>query len=273
MIGQIKENYRFRFWVSISLLIILGLILLVVSEFIDNKFAENVISDIAAALFISGVIGLINEFLLKDKLVELILSKINLKAHIDKTGVRSIHSTLNDIDFAYYIKNSTKSIDIHHIYARTWTTNLHDELLERIRRSNCKIRVVLLAPDSKFLPGLADLYDITTEELTGRILEVEKIWIDLYKEKQKMKKKKTQSCLELYYHSGFPSYSYYKFDDTIITVQSKPTTGRSKTLPILICNDTDKTDDLFDLYGSHFKEVIECAEKVDLDQKLIELSA
>lgn len=45
-----------------------------------------------------------NEFYLKEKLVDLILNKLKLKETIDKTGITEVFSDINDIDYRFYMK-------------------------------------------------------------------------------------------------------------------------------------------------------------------------
>jgi hypothetical protein len=265
----VQENLKLRYWLGVSAFIGVGLLLLVISQIIPNNFFKNLAEDVASALFISGAFGLISELILKDKMVSLILEKLNLKEQIDKTGVVSFHKNIDGIDFKYYFKSANKNIDIVHVYGRTWTTTHFNQLKDKLRNSNCKIRVILVHPESKFISGLAYIYNCSEEELKGRILEVEGIWKSLYQEKQKMKRKKNQSSLELYYTNCFPAHSLYRFDDDLIQVQSKPTIGRSNDLTTIVCKRTDKADNLFNKYVSEIEEVLQDSKEVNLEEERI----
>ena len=230
-----KENLTLRYYLGVASFIISGLILLIWSQYISNDFLKNIVDDIAGALFISGAFGLVNELILKDKMIALILEKLKIKEEIDKTGILSFYKSPEVIDYKYYLSPAKKSIDIFHIYGRTWTHNNYNVLQNKVKNSNCKIRVILVNPDSKFINGLADTFNCSPRELKGRILEVEKIWRALYKEKERQKKRRSQSSLELYYTDCFPAHSLYRFDDNLIHIQSKPTKGRSNELTTIVC--------------------------------------
>lgn len=245
-------------------LIIVGMFFVLLSVWTDNLFWQAILSNIASALFITGIFSLINEYLLKDSLVELILSKLRLKESIEKTGVEMVFSNLAEIDYDYFLKKGKSNIDIYHIYGRTWTNNHRDELREKLLRSNCKIRVLLLSPDSMFLPALAEGYGISLETLKDRIKEVEDTWKEMYKEKLKVNRRKTQSTLELYYTKGKPFYSLYRIDDRIISVTSSIAKEKSKSVPSLVCKNTYKNNDLFDFYKNEIEKVVNESEKVEL---------
>lgn len=269
-VEKIKESYKLKFFLSIFALIVIGGLFIVFSEMINNDFWSSVCNNIASALFITGVFGLINEYFLKDKLVELILSKLSLKESIDNTGIEMVFSNISEIDYNFFFKRAKKNIDIFHVYGRTWTNNHIDEIKEKLLQSNCRIRVIILSPDSEFIPALATAYDITPEELRARIYEVEKIWRDLFKEKQRVKKRRTQSVLELYHNKGKPFYSLYRVDDRVIQVTSKITKGKTKTLPSIVCKDTYKGSDLYDFYKNEIEEAIRQSEQVDLYKDILQ---
>ncbi|WP_017379544.1 hypothetical protein [Paenisporosarcina sp. TG-14] len=141
--------------------------------YINNTLWNGITGNIATALFIAGIFEIMNEYYLKEKLVDLIFEKIKLKGTIDKTGIVEIFSEIADIDYRYYFKKSSSNIDIYHVYGRTWT-NSHIELLrDKVVRSNCKVRVILLSPKSSFIQPLAERYETSVEELQSNILKME----------------------------------------------------------------------------------------------------
>jgi len=104
-------------------------------------------------------------------------------------------------------------------------------------------------------------------ELKGRILEVEKSWRALYKEKERQRKRRSQSSLELYYTDCFPAHSLYRFDDNLIHIQSKPTKGRSNELTTIVCKKTARADDLYNKYLQEIEDIIAESTRVDLENQ------
>lgn len=260
---KVRENYKLRFIGALFFIVILGFILLLIgqSEKIASEFWKSVFSNVALALFISGILGLINEYILKDSLIEIILSKINLKQSIDRTGIEHVYTNIKEVDYDYYFSKSKSKIDIVHVYGQTWTNTHLDEIKSRLLNSNCKIRVVLLSPNSEFIPALAKDYNMSPDELRQKIYDVTDLWKELAKCKVKTSRKKTQSNLELYYSSGKPFFSLYRIDDRVIQISTRISTGKSKALPVIICKNTFKADDLYDLYVEEIQLVINQSEK------------
>ncbi|WP_027956653.1 hypothetical protein [Halobacillus kuroshimensis] len=264
---KVKEDYKLSFWIGVLSLILVGNILILVTQLTDNELLISLLNNISSALIITGVFGLINEFLLKEKLVGLILNKLKLKENIEKTGINEVFLNVRDIDYRYLLKNSNRKIDICHIYGRTWTNYNSDSLRERLLHSNCEIRVILLSPESDFVKGLAELYGREEDELRKTMYEVQSIWRTLYHEKKKVKKKRTQSSIRVYISNSFPAHSIYRFDDKILQVQSKLTKGKSSNLPSILCENTHKTDELYNVYLNEIEKIIMESEELDLDSE------
>lgn len=263
MIKIIKESYYARLWLSVIGLLVFGGLFNYLTRFTgQSTFLSATLNNLASALIITGVFSIINEYMLKDKLVELILNKLQLKDSIDKTGIIEIYSDINEIDYGHLIKNSKQKIDILHIYARTWTNHNFEELKEKVQRSNVSIRVVLMSPESKLIPGLADHYGLSVEDLVKRIREVEEKWKELYLSKKQSGRKKTQSTLKLYFSDYLPTYSIYRFDDRLVNVQSKPSKEKTRKLPTVFVQNTIKEDDLYDMYSKQFEEVVKHSTEV-----------
>lgn len=262
---NLKNRYGIYHVIILLLTIIGSAIFFWFSELITNHpIIKSIFSNIGAALLISGVFTVVNEYIMKDKLVELIFTKLKLKEDIQKTGIDETTLESTSIDYRYYIKQSNRTIDVFHTYGETWTKANHDYFVDRLVSSNCKIRVFLMSPDSEFLPALAKHYGKTPQELKETIERVKKLWEDIYSKKPKKGRKLTQSDLKLYFHDMFPARSIYKMDDKVIVVDSRIMDGRTSTLPVLICSDTKKTNDFYDYYVNELNQLVLSAKEQSL---------
>jgi hypothetical protein len=259
------QKKQWSFWFTNLLLIIFGMIFILLSQILTNEFWKASCSNIASAIIVAGIFSVINEKISKDSLIELILAKMKLKQEIDSTGIEEVFTDISNVDYRYYLKTAKKSIDIVHVYGRTWTTNNMDEIEEKLLNTNCQIRVILLSPHSPFIDGLASYYNITPEDLVSKIEEVTDMWKCLYAKKMQRKKRSTQSSLTLYYHNGQPASALYRIDNRIINVQSKFSGGRSKKLPTLVCIDTERADDLYGNFYKEIQELIDISNEVSLE--------
>lgn len=253
--------------------VILSLICAVVGilcMWLGNDLIENV----GSVLLISGIYTIIDNMFLKESLIDLVVKKVKLDKEIDDTGLTQIDSTLTNINYKDYIENAQNNIDIIHNYGRTWTTNNFDFIKNTVMNKECKVRVVLLNPESLFVSALERHYGYSDGHLVDLIKEVTEKWKSLDKEliakKEECKKKrnstyKNKKCgeLELYYFNGQPTNSLYKIDNKIIVVSSKNSKEKSVYLPYYIFEDNGEKG-LYHTYEEEIENIINEAQKVEL---------
>lgn len=261
-----NKNFKKNHIIVALVLALVGIILFVLSEFIKNLILKNVISEIASAILISGILGVIDAYLLKESLIELILDKIKVKEEVNRTGLEELVPGITEINYRYYFKNAKKNIDIVHIYGKTWTNNNIDQITDRVLRKNCKVRVILLNPDSKFVPALEEHFKYDKGELSKLIHSVSKMWKEKHEKKQSQGKKATQGCIKLYYHKGQPTNSMYRIDDRVIVVQTKTTQEKTTKMPATIFRDTNKADCFYNTYLKEIEQLIKESEEVDFNK-------
>lgn len=223
---------------------------------------NSLISNVGSVLLVSGIYTIIDNMYLKKSLLDLIVQKVSLNKDIDSTGLIKIDSTLTNINYKEYFENAKSSIDILHNYARTWTTNNFDFIKYTVMNKECKLRVILLNPESPFISALEKHYDYSEGELVKLIKEVSEKWKSLYceveeKRKHCMQKKsssyKNKHCgtVELYYFNGQPTNSIYRIDDKIVVVTSKNSKEKSVYLPYAIYKNNGEKG----LYCTYLKEI------------------
>ncbi|MGG0644639.1 hypothetical protein ABE021_11940 [Sporosarcina gallistercoris] len=247
----IKRIFGVSNFVTILIIILVGILFFYLSELTFGTVWKAILNNIGAALLISGVFTAVNDFFMKDKLVELIFKKLKLKEDIQKTGIDETILDITTVDYGYYIKNAKNNIDVFHTYGESWTKTNHDHFVNKLRNSSCKIRVFLISPDSRFLPALAQQYNTTEEELKATIERVKTLWESI----NELKRENKKSGLKLYFHDLFPARTIYRVDDQVIVVDTRIMPGRSSKLPVLICSDTKKSNDFFDYYVDELNEV------------------
>lgn len=260
-----NKNFRSQHIIVALFLALLGVVLFILSEFIPNKIFNNVVSEIAGAVLISGILGIIDAYLLKESLIELILEKIKVKEEVNRTGLEELLPGITEINYKYYFKNANKNIDIVHIYGRTWTNNNIDEITERLLRTNCKIRVVLVDPSSPFVTALEEHFGYEKGQLVNLINSVSKMWKEKYIKKQSQGKRKTQSSIKLFYHRGQPTNSMYRIDNRVIVVQTKTTKEKTTKMPAMIFKDTNKEDCFYNSYIKEIEQLIKESIEVDFN--------
>lgn len=268
---MLKGRFKDRNVIVVLVLALVGLIFFIISEKFCEGLAKNILNQISLAILISGILGMINEYCLKTNLIELVLEKVDMKSDLDSTGIEAIYSNITEINYKSYYKKARRNIDIVHIYGRTWTTNHIDEIMEKAKSVNCKVRVVLVSPDSPFVGALEKHYDYDEGKLKSLIQEVSNIWrtkqekLDEIKKASK-KKSKNVGNIELYYHKGQPTNSMYRIDNRIVVVQTKTTHEKTTMLPAMIFRKTENENGYFKIYQKEIEQLIKESEKVNLSR-------
>lgn len=235
---------------------------------------NQLVSNVGSVLLVSGIYTIIDNMYLKKSLIELVIQKVSLDKEIDDTGLIKIDSVLTNIGYREHFEKATSNIDIVHNYARTWTTNNFDFIRNTVMNKECHLRVVLLNPESPFVPALEKHYGYAEGHLTELINEVTEKWKSLYcdvEEKRKVCSKKKSSTyknkhygsVELYYFNGQPTNSLYRIDDKIIVVNSKNSKEKSVYLPYTIFQNNGEKG-LYHVYLEEIETIIKEAEKVEL---------
>ncbi len=114
------------------------------------------ISNVGSVLLVSGIYTIVDNMYLKKSLIELVIQKVSLDKEIDDTGLIKVDSTLTNIRYKEYFENAKSDIDIIHNYARTWTTNYFDFIKNTVMNKECRLRVILLNPESPFISALEE---------------------------------------------------------------------------------------------------------------------
>ena len=249
-----KKIFSLKHVIIILFCVIIGLVLI--------ASGNNFLSNVGAVLLVSGVYTVVDNMYLKESLIELVIEKVSLDKDIESKGLVKIGATLTEIDYKNLFENAKSNIDIVHNYARTWTTNNYDFIKKTVLNSECKIRVVLLNPDSPFIPALEKHYGYSEGHLVELINEVSERWKGLAKEVaekraactlKKSSSYKNKKCgeVELFYFNGQPTNSFYRIDDKIIVVNSKSSKEKSVYLPYSIYKENGETG----LYSVYLKEI------------------
>lgn len=239
-------------------------------------WGNPLVSNIGSVLLVSGIYTIIDNMYLKKSLIELVIQKVSLDKEIDDTGLIRIDSVLTNIGYKEHFEQATSNIDIIHNYARTWTTNNFDFIKNTIMNKGCHLRVVLLNPESPFVPALEKHYGYAEGHLIELINEVTEKWKSLYyevEEKRKacLKKKnssyKNKQCgsVELYYFNGQPTNSLYRIDNKIIVVNAKNSKEKSIYLPYTVFQNNGEKG-LYHVYLQEIETIIKEAIKVELGE-------
>lgn len=240
---------------------------------------NSLIANIGSVLLVSGIYTIIDNMYLKESLIELVVEKVSLNKEIDDTGLIKVDSTLTNIQYKKFFESANSNIDIVHNYARTWTANNFDFIRKAVMNKKCSLRVILLNPDSLFVPALERHYGYQKGQLKELIYEVSNKWKGLYRDVQEKRnnclkksssyKNKECGTVQLFYFNGQPTNSMYRIDDKMIIVNSKGSKEKSVYLPYSIYKSNGEKG-LYHVYMEEIETIIKEATKVELEKEVSE---
>lgn len=272
-----KENIFKQKNIIVALLVIVGGVLLLfygTSDLPLSGFA----SEIGSILMISGVYTIIESYYLERSLVDMVIDKVSLDKNIDEKGLIKLGDTLSEISYSEYFKKANSNIDIVHIYARTWTNNNYDFIKKAVMNTQCTLRIILLNPNSKFVPALEEHFGYKEGDLVKLITEVSDKWKELHKDvtlkkevftNKKLRRQrknydsKHYGKVELYYYNGQPSNSLYRIDDKMIVVEAKTSNIKSINLPYFVYENRNNLS-MYKVYLNEIENIISESNKVEL---------
>lgn len=249
----------------LSVIICLGLggisiVLFIIAGTISNSTWNNILNNIASVLLVSGIVSIINEYVLRNQLIDTIYNKTGLKEDINKAGLAKIFLDINKVDYEKFFEKKCTQIDIVHVYGKSWTSKHLKMFTEKLKKEKCKIRVFLVSPDSEFIKPLSTFYNVSEEELKTNMNSVIKMW-------KEINEKGNKGIVEVYYHKGNPTASFYKANNSIIIVNSSMAAGRDLLPPAFLYTKSDKGNEaIFDWATKQIERLLETSEIINLKE-------
>lgn len=257
----LDNDYIIRLWLSSILFVIMGGVSFVVASKIESVVLLNFFNSVGAVLIVSGVYNVIYEYILKSKLINLIVEKVRLKNSIDEVGIDEIMLRSDNVPYRELIEETTSTMTIVHAYGATWTRNYIEIIKQQCLQRKLDITVVLLSTSSKFCDSIEAHYGKEKGSMVGSIGRVTEYWKNLGKEVNE------KSVVKVYYFDGNPVHSLYKFDNKIVVVSNKISNRLSLNLPCIICNQKkDVKEGLYYIYEEEIKELISTGDLIYSNQ-------
>ena len=257
-----ENDYFIRLWLSSILFTIIGGGMFVLAGEIEDSIWINILNSMGSVLIVSGVYNVVYEYILKSKLISLIIQKVKLKNSINKSGIIDVMFRSDDVPYKELIKETTSTIVVVHAYGSTWTRNYIEIIKEVGLQKKLNITVALLSVNSKFCDSIDINYKKSVGNMVDSIKRTTKYWENMGE------KLKENSVVKVYYFEGNPVHSLYKFDDKIVVVSNKISNTLSLNLPSFICEQNKETKQgLYQIYEEEIEELISNGELVYSNQE------
>lgn len=158
-----------------------------------------------------------------------ILAKITISGSIDDAGLVGITMQPRNIDWDGLF-GKVSEIDVFFTYGRTWRNSNSNLLDQFIRRSGCRLRVILPNPENDvILQELSNRFSKSPEEFRNLINEATKDYLKMREIGEKHGAK-----VELWHASVTPMFTIYRFDKAVILALGSYKSAKGD-VPHLIC--------------------------------------
>jgi hypothetical protein len=145
-----------------------------------------------------------------------------LSAGIVRVGT----SYLDDVAWQELFKSAEK-LDVFVAYASTWRSAHYHRLQELAGKPQSRVRVYLPDPyDEGLVTRLALRFSMTVDQVRERIRDARAEFAGFQRE--------NGGTVSVFYHSGDPVFSCYRFDGTIVLTLYSHTRARQK-VPTIVC--------------------------------------
>ena len=177
-IFDLKEKIIVVEFIAFSALIVSYLLLQVISHTLNiDIFIITLVSELILALLAGVSAGLVFELFIRREHTDKILSLVNIKDNILRSGFKEYIHEFKDIDFNKKIYKSY-SLDFYFAYGLTFVENISQKLEEKMMQKDVTINIYFLSKENPFLHAFGELWGkynnmYTTENLIDNIQKVQ----------------------------------------------------------------------------------------------------
>ena len=218
-------------------LIVVSMILLAVLGFWGTeKIATShpILADIARSiselLFLSGVVSVIADLLLRKDLAAFWLDAIGVHDSIRDAGLEQITLDFHHFDFADWFRHA-REVDICVIHATPWVGTEYNDIKALLSREGTLARFCVLDENSPCLDSFEESFRYPKGELRDRITKT--VGSLRYCAEDLRTQGELRGQLKIYKHNRPPRYTSYRFDERIAFVPYRQSYGRAM-IPVLV---------------------------------------
>ncbi|NME09475.1 hypothetical protein HF875_08080 [Paraclostridium bifermentans] len=226
-----------------------------------GEIVSSIVSNLGGVVFISGIFTIVDKYIIQRDLVSLVTEKVDLKKEVEESGIIKLARELSDVEYKKYFLAAKDSIDIVHLYGKTWTSTYIEHIKDAIDRG-CNVRVILLNPESAFIKPLEEHFQYSENQLENLIKEVSEMW---NKHCYCKLGSKNKGNISLYYHKGQPTNSLYRIDNKMVVVQTKTTHEKTTRMPAYVFEKNNNEGNFFDIYLKEIDSLEKESEKIDFE--------
>lgn len=182
VIPEHKKIYRLKNIVLALTFLVVGIGITFFATLLENSNlwfsnADSWLLSIGQAILIGGMLNLAYEVYLREDIIYMndlssdrVINVIKIDKNISHLGLVNVFPDSRRINFSKFLLNS-KEITLLLNDGRTWFSNHEADLEKRIKNPELTTNVILVHPESEFVPVLADKVDTSSDRLKDKIEE------------------------------------------------------------------------------------------------------
>jgi hypothetical protein len=183
---------------------------------------QSVVEALGGILVTTGGLALLWDLRGKRDIIREVLARVEVSSDVEVTGLQRASMVVPWSDLI----GGAKSVDVFISYGSTWLSTYSTELAEFAKQRGNKMRYILPDPeDPTAMAVLAERYDYTAEIVKSKVEESARAVAKLSRE--------GAADIRVYYRRGAPTFTCYRFDDTVVVTLYQHKVGRG-AIPTLV---------------------------------------
>lgn len=228
--------------------------------FDEHTTAKAVCEQIGGLLITTGGLALLWDLRGKREIIQEVLAKTGVGTDIATTGIKHASMDWRVVPWTDLIKRS-REIDVFIAYGSTWLSTHSTELTEFAKDRRNKLRYILPDPDDSLaMSVLAERFEYTQEIIASKVRESASAVAKI--------SRAGNADIRVWYRSGAPTYTCYRFDDTVVVTLYRHEIGRG-AIPTLML----KEGTFQDFFVAELDAVVSQGREVGLTELLGDANA
>lgn len=196
-----------------------GLVLLLLSAWLPwlqedvQSWLRNALSQIGSLVLVSGAVAVYWDLRGKRDMIDEVLARVKTSEEVKAAGVTRITTNYQDLSWQDYFESSN-TFDLFIAYGATWRGTHWSNLQTFAADPKKTMRIFLPDPHhQRTVEALAQRFSYSSEKVKDRIVEMAEEMAKLLEP--------GGADVRIYYRTGDPTYTLYKFDNSaVVTMYS-----------------------------------------------------
>jgi hypothetical protein len=186
---------------------------------------QSVLQALGGILITTGGLALLWDLRGKRDIIREVLAKVEVSSDVAVTGLQRASMDWRVVPWSDLIGRA-RSVDVFISYGSTWLSTYSTELAEFAKQRGNRMRYILPDPeDATAMAVLAERYDYTSEIIKSKVEESARTVAKLSRQ--------GAADIRVYYRRGAPTFTCYRFDDTVVVTMYQHKVGRG-AIPTLV---------------------------------------